>query len=419
MLLENNNLGIWNNNGDVNPLKELESINFKDYSGYVWNGFISIKRNDAYSLGLYSKKDYYEYTKTIIPKLIIDSGFNINNVKWYACLHLDSPINFNVHFYLLEIIPTKVKYNERLIPKSAIKAFKSKALNYLINRDELLMTKDNLFMGIIKDVKVNNLTSIDKEKKFKNDIEIKLSKLYKKLPKEHRLQYNSPNLNNVRPLIDEIITDILTSPMIVNDYYKYIEKLHDIDFQNKKYYGESKENNYINNQIHRLYSRIGNDILKNYKNAKDESFLNNQKEFLSNNLLKLNLKTNKNITNEEKLKIGISIYEIAKYANLNKVQTKLLIKKWYIKSDFKDDFNTFYNKLVMNNSNNSLNTSSFYKTLNSMGIAKSSYFKIKQKYYTNVFAHKYLIDNAIKHVMYENERLEKEIVYDMQKNIGF
>ena len=73
----------------------------------------------------------------------------------------------------------------------------------------------------------------------------------------------------------------------------------------------------------------------------------------------------------------------------------------------------------MNNSNNSLNTSSFYKTLNNMGITKSNYFKIKQKYYTNVFAHKYLIDNAIKHVMYENERLEKEIVYDMQKDIGF
>lgn len=53
-----------------------------------------------------------------------------------------------------------------------------------------------------------------------------------------------------------------------------------------------------------------------------------------------------------------------------------------------------------------------------MGITKSNYFKIKQKYYTNVFAHKYLIDNAIKHVMYENERLEKEIVYDMQNDIG-
>ena len=50
----------------------------------------------------------------------------------------------------MEINKTKYKYSDRLIPKSAIKKFKSNALNYLINRDDLLNLKDELFMGFIK-----------------------------------------------------------------------------------------------------------------------------------------------------------------------------------------------------------------------------------------------------------------------------
>ena len=85
----------------------------------------------------------------------MNSGFDINNVKWYACLHLDSEKNYNIHFFLMEIKKTKFNKSDRLIPKSAIKKFKSNALSYLINRDEIMSLKDNLFMGIIKDVRNN------------------------------------------------------------------------------------------------------------------------------------------------------------------------------------------------------------------------------------------------------------------------
>lgn len=87
----------------------------------------------------------------------------------------------------MEVNKTKLKYSERLILKSAIKKFKSNYLNYLINRDEVLKLKDELFMGVIKDIKINSLTKLQQEKVFKSSIEKKLSKLYKQLSKEHRL----------------------------------------------------------------------------------------------------------------------------------------------------------------------------------------------------------------------------------------
>ena len=343
----------------------------------------------------------------------MNSGFDINNVKWYACLHLDSRKNYNFHFFFMEIKKTKFKYSDRLISKSAIEKFKSNALNYLINRDEILKTKDKLFMGVIENIKINNLTSLEQNKVFKTEIENKLNKLYKLLPKEHRLQYNSPNLNKVRPLIDSIITDILNNPSIVNDYYKFMEKLYDIDFQNKEYYGYSKEDNYVDNQIHKLYSRIGNDILNNYKLIKSEQHLNNQKEFLSKNIFKLNLKTNNNITEYYILDLGVSLYKIATYYGLSNNQTKKLIKNWYIKSRFSGDFENYYNNILLNNSSNQLTTNEFYKTLNNMGISNSKYQKLKQKYYTKHYVYNKMMWNALEHIKYENEQIEKEIIYEM------
>ncbi len=273
----------------------------------------------------------------------------------------------------------------------------------------------------MKNVKINNLTTLQNDKLFKTSIEKKLNKLYKQLPKEHRLQYNSPNLNEVRPLIDSIISDILNHQNIVNSYYKYIEKLHDIDFQNKQYYGYSKDDNYVNNQIKKLYSRIGNDILSHYKYYKSEIFLNNQKEFLSKNIFKLNLKTNNNITDNKKIDLGVSLYKISTYYNLNKNQTRKLIQKWYNKSRFSCSFDNYYNDLLLKvNSNfNPLTITEFYKTLNDMNISNSNYHKLKQNYYTKKFVYHKMMYNALYHIKYENERIEKEIVESIRNELNY
>ena len=412
-------IGVWDQNGDINPLEDLKNINFKDYDGYTWNGYVSIKKEDTYRLGLITKKNYFEYSKAIIPKLIIDSGFDINNVKWYACLHLDSEKNFNFHFFFMEIKKNKNSFNDRLISKNAIKKFKSNALNYLINRNDILKLKDELFINVTKEVKLQNLSKIDKDRIFKTSLEKKLNKLYKELPKEHILQYNSPNLNNVRPLIDSIIWDILSHPSIRKYYYDYINVLHNIDRQNVQYYGVSKDKDYTNNQIHKLYSKIGNDILSNYKNYKNELYLENQKEFLSKNIFKLDLKSNKDITYERKLELGQELYKIGSYLNLNKNQLKFLVKKWYFNSNLNGDFNYYYNEMSFNINNKTLTTNEFYRSLNSLGISYSKYKKIKQNYYNQRFVYNKIIYNSFEYIKYVNERIEKEIVQSMRDELEY
>ena len=342
----------------------------------------------------------------------MNSGFDINNVKWYACLHLDSEKNYNIHFFLMEIKKTKFNKSDRLIPRSAIKKFKSNALSYLINRDEIMSLKDNLFMGIIKDVRNNNLTSINK----KSNLDIKIEALYKKLPMKHRLQYNSPNIDKNRALLDEIIASILSSPKVVNNYYNYLKTLHDIDFNNKEYYGKSNDNNYVDNQIKKLYSKIGNDILKQYKGYNSENYLSSQKEFLSKNIFKLNLKTSNNITEQKQLQLGESLYKISKYYDLKDNQTKRLIKDWYYKSGFSNSFENYYKSIIESN-NKVLTTNEFVKTFEELGISKSKYNKLRDNYYKKKRMSNYLMECAIKYIQYEEERLDKERENEYDKEI--
>lgn len=351
-----------------------------------------------------------------MPKFIVDSGFDITNTNWYACLHLDSDKNYNIHYFILEKKKTKFKESDRLVPKSAITKLKSNALAYLINRDEILKLKDDRFMGIVKDVRINNLTKISSKRMVKSNIEVKLQRLYNQLPKEHRLQYNSPNLNKVRPLIDEIVAEILTNKKVFNSYKNYTGTLEEIDYQNIQYYGHSKEDNYIDNNIKKLYSRISNEILKEFKNYKSEIYLSHQSEFLSNNIFKLNLKSKNNLTEEQKLKLGISLYKIATYYNFN---SKSLIKRWYSSSKFSGNFNDYYSSVEtkIKTIYNPLSTTEFIRTFENMGISQSKYGKLKNKYYFKKIITNRLLQSALDHIQYENERIEKEIVYNMSKDI--
>lgn len=353
-----------------------------------------------------------------MQKFIVNSGFDITNTNWYACLHLDSEKNYNIHYFILEKKKTKFKESDRLVPKSAIKKLKSNALSYLINRDEILKLKDKRFMGILEDVKINNLSRINSRRLIKNNIEVKLQRLYKQLPKEYRLQYNSPNLNKVRPLIDEIITEILTNKKVFNSYKNYTDTLDEVDKQNRDYYGHSKEDNYVDNNIKKLYSKIGNDILKEFKNYKSEIYLSHQIEFLSKNIFKIsrNLKSKNNLTEEQKLKLGISLYKMATYYNVN---SKSLIKRWYSNLKFSGGFNDYYSSIEDNikTTFNPLSTTEFIRTFESMGMSKVKYDKLKNKYYFNKILVNRLFQNALDHIQYENERIEKEIVYNMSHDI--
>lgn len=170
----------------------------------------------------------------------------------------------------------------------------------------------------------------------------------------------------------------------------------------------------MDNQIQRLYTRIGNDILSKYKEHKQENYLNNQKEFLSKNIFKLNLKSKNNLTKEQVINLGVSLYKISELSSLNQFDTIRLIKNWYTKINQNNNFESYYKQVLDKLSETkSLSIFELFRTFEYMGISKIKYEKLRDKYYHNKFIKSQILYNALEHIQYETERIEQEIIYEM------
>ena len=67
--------------------------------------------------------------------------------------------------------------------------------------------------------------------------------------------------------------------------------------------------------------------------------------------------------------------------------------------------------------NNSTSTTEFIRTFDNIGISPSRYGKLKNNYYFKKILFNKLLQTALDHIQYENERIEKEIVYNLSKGI--
>lgn len=54
-----------------------------------------------------------------------------------------------------------------------------------------------------------------------------------------------------------------------------------------------------------------------------------------------------------------------------------------------------------------------------MNISNSNYHKLKQEYYTKKYVYNRMMWNALEHIKYENERIEKEIVESMSNELEY
>lgn len=66
------------------------------------------------------------------------------------------------------------------------------------------------------------------------------------------------------------------------NYSKYLNLLDQHQKELKTLYGNSKSNHYYENQLNKLYSKIGNEILPNYKMYQSQDVVEREKAFLKN-----------------------------------------------------------------------------------------------------------------------------------------
>ena len=109
---------------------------------------------------------------------------------------------------------------------------------------------------------------------------------YNKLPKTGRIQYNSKNMNDLRDELDSIISYILYHDSTKYIYASYLKLLEEHQKELNQLYGQSNTINnrkYYNEQLNRLYTKIGNEILANYKIYQSMDIMEREKDFLKKN----------------------------------------------------------------------------------------------------------------------------------------
>ena len=415
-LTETDEFFIWNSKGNLTRKDAFDNIKGMDKKGIFWRGFLSFPPDFAISHGLITKMDFYSLTNNVMPNLILDMGLDINNTEWLCALHRDTK-HPHIHFCIYEKVPKKInpKYN-----KFVIYNFKSNVANYLIDNTKFYELREKEFNNITSKINIKELSKINSQRLFSDKYRKNLNNLllgfYEKLPKSGRLQYNSKNMI---PYIDElngIINYILMHDSIKYDYAKYLKLLENQQKKLNQVYGQSNSNknrNYYNNQLNKLYSKIGNEILHSYKIYASLGFMKREKIFLQKHINDFNFKSRNDYSKEEtKLSIAKDLYKVCILAGLNDNQIKKVFTRWCENSHYNYDIDILIKSVTSLDTDMSIKE--YYDALKRLGYDANRYNKFKEKFFYQELNYKRFINLAVNHLMYELEQEEKQIINDLQ-----
>lgn len=405
---------IWGKDGDITKQEILKDLP-KDESGRMWTLVVSFPPDFAMDNGLKTKQDYYLLTKAIMPKFILDNDFDLTNTLWYASLHRDTD---NPHLHIT-IFEKEQRRKKDTLEKTSLKYLKSNIASYLVDNTSFYKEQDYLFLGLENKIRKSNFTKTSDElffsSKFRKSLNKDLLNLYDKLPKRGRLQYNSRHLDYCRKDIDKIIEKILYHDTIKYDFEKYYHQLETIEREQKKMYGNKSNNKYIENKMKRLYSKIGNDILYNFKVYNSIDFLEHQKEFLKVNIMNMNFKSKTPKKKSTILKHAKELYQLAKLADCSELDIKTLLRDWCKRSNINYDVDLLYN--AVNQGKENINATDFYKSLSHLGYTKEKYNNYKSKSFYKSLHFKQFIRKANSLLLRESKKEERYLQEILEKEL--
>ena len=412
---------MWNKDGDLLKQEAINKISDLNNNGLFWRGFLSFPPDFAYNHGLITKSDFYSLSNNVIPSLIMDMGLDINNVEWMCALHRDTK-HPHIHFCLYEKISTKTSPQ---YPKYCISNFKSNVGKFLIDNTKFYELRDKTFGDITKNISKEELTKMKNQRLFSDSYRKGLNKLllnlYETLPKKGRLQYNSKNMEHLKKDLDNIIKYILMHDSVKYEYANYLKLLEKHQQELNQLYGMSDSNKskkYYNDQLNKLYSKIGNEILDNFKVYSSKDVVSREKAFLSKHIREMKFQSRSDYLKEETKKdVAKDLYRLCIFSGLNDKQTIKVMDNWIQKSKYNINPNDIM--MELNNYNDDMTSVELYRILRRLGYDYDRYSKYKSKYFYRELSYKIFVNKAIDHLMYELDKEKKQIVSEMEFELEY
>lgn len=209
-----------------------------------------------------SAKQWEPLLNEVLPKIFRHKGFDPDNMLWTADLHTNTQ-HPHVHLLFMEKEHT---IDRGKFTKSDMKYLKRQLLSALERRqsycDRLEASVDDVFRN--KDKQFRHLMS-DVEQSLLDNKNIRLTELLKALPKRGRMQYNSYNMKDYRPLIDNYIDHLIrTDKKAKASFEKLMETIDRLE-ANINDAGNEKISTLKEAEMRKIYERIGNMILQKAK----------------------------------------------------------------------------------------------------------------------------------------------------------
>lgn len=209
-----------------------------------------------------SAKQWEPLLNEVLPKVFRHKGFDPDNMLWTADLHTNTQ-HPHVHLLFMEKEHT---IDRGKFTKSDMKYLKRQLLSALERRqsycDRLEASADDVFRN--KDQQFRHLMS-DVEQSLLDNKNIQLTELLKALPKRGRMQYNSYNMKDYRPLIDNYIDHLIrTDKKAKASFEKLMETIDKLE-ANINDAGNEKISTLKEAEMRKIYERIGNLILQKAK----------------------------------------------------------------------------------------------------------------------------------------------------------
>lgn len=209
-----------------------------------------------------SARQWEPLLNEVLPKVFRHRGFDPDNMLWTADLHTNTQ-HPHVHLLFMEKEHT---IDRGKFTKSDMKYLKRQLLSALERRqsycDRLEASADDVFRN--KDQQFRHLMS-DVEQSLLDNKNIQLTELLKALPKRGRMQYNSYNMKDYRPLIDNYIDHLIrTDKKAKASFEKLMETIDRLE-ANINDAGNEKISTLKEAEMRKIYERIGNLILQKAK----------------------------------------------------------------------------------------------------------------------------------------------------------
>lgn len=278
--------------------KECQALIDKDRPEVVYQCVVSFDKEFAIENNIIQKKEVEKLIRKSMPFMLKNLGFENDNVEWTGFYHTNTD-HPHVHFVFYEKIPTRKRAlieGEKL--KKARSTIVSKLglnINLYIQKDERLnelinsireCCNDGSMISAIANTGNNSLKMPDELKPI---IE-KMVELENVLPHKGSMKYNSSNIRPYHGQIQDIIHELMNLDSVGPFMDKYKDLLKEIQEKQEELYGTgevdyidgdgnvtrgvgdgaNQQNNYYEDRMKELETRMGNMILKTIKDARND-----------------------------------------------------------------------------------------------------------------------------------------------------